>query len=265
MTTPLPLPACARDSFRIAGFRIDPMTSAEVIDTIGHAVETRQRLIMANINFHGMAAALDNAPMRSLLEQPDTRVIIDSMPFIFLTKILGYKLRREHRTTSLDFYADLFELGAQKNWRFGFLGTTPDNLAKGLAILKQRHPNLDIDGHHGYFDIHDTTPQSIHAHIIDWLRQRSHDILIVGMGMPRQEEWIQTVQSHVPTRVFLPTGGYLDYQIGVQKRAPRWMGQIGLEWAFRLAANPKRLSYRYLVEPFILIAKLSSKKRSHTS
>jgi N-acetylglucosaminyldiphosphoundecaprenol N-acetyl-beta-D-mannosaminyltransferase len=54
-------------------------------------------------------------------------------------------------------------------------------------------------------------------------------VLIVGMGMPRQEEWIAAVQHDVPTLAILPAGAYLDYQVGAQRPAPRWMGQVGLE------------------------------------
>jgi N-acetylglucosaminyldiphosphoundecaprenol N-acetyl-beta-D-mannosaminyltransferase len=251
----------APEEIRILGFRMHPMSATEVLDEIGTAVSSRQRLVMANLNLHGMAAMFDNAPMTRLLSQLDCRVMIDSMPVLFLANLLGHRLPRTKRTTSLDFYDDMFRLGTSRGWRFGFIGGEADTVARGIAALRQRFPDLDIDGRHGFFDLGDKQPGSHQSEILAWLNARDHDILIVGMGMPRQEEWIEHVQHLVPSRVFLPTGAYLDYQVGVQKIAPRWIGQLGLEWVYRLMMSPRRLAYRYLVEPLILALRLIT--RSH--
>lgn len=247
--------------FRLAGFRINPLSGDEVVATVANAVAGRQRLIMANINFHAMALAFESEAMNGLLNQPDTLVMIDSMPLLFLANLRGHGLSRRKRTTSLEFYDAMFSLGARKGWRFAYVGATQDTLVRGLAVLRQRHPGLSIDGRNGYFDMRDWSSGSVQNEIVEWLARESHDIVIVGMGMPRQEEWIASIQHRVSSRVFLPTGAYLDYQIGVQKLAPRWLGQIGLEWAFRLAMSPRRLSYRYLIEPLLLARRIVASRR----
>lgn len=68
--------------------------------------------------------------------------------------------------------------------------------------------------------------------------------------MPRQEKWIQQNRNDIDANVILPSGATLDYVAGTKRMAPRWMGVLGLEWAFRLATEPRRLAYRYLVEPW---------------
>ena len=123
-------------------------------------------------------------------------------------------------------------------------------------VQGQRIPGLDIDGRDGFFDMADDSPGSRQAEILDWLNQRSHDMVIVGMGMPRQEEWIERVQHRIPTRVLVPTGAYLDYQVGEQTLPPRWMGRAGLEGVYRLFRSPRRLAYRYLLEPLVLAWRL---------
>jgi N-acetylglucosaminyldiphosphoundecaprenol N-acetyl-beta-D-mannosaminyltransferase len=251
--------SAAPAEIRILGFRMHPMSSTEVLGAIRAAVSGRQRLVMANLNLHGMAAMFDNAPMARLLSQPDCRVMIDSMPVLFLANLLGHRLPRAKRTTSLDFYDDMFRLGSELGWRFGFIGGEANMVARGIAALRQRFPGLDIDGQHGFFDLGDQQPGSYQSEILAWLEARDHDILIVGMGMPRQEEWIERVQHLIPSRVFLPTGAYLDYQVGVQKMPPRWMGQLGLEWVYRLMMSPRRLAYRYLIEPPILAFRLMTR------
>ena len=243
------------EEVRVLGYRLHPMSASEVITEIAQAVADRRRLIMANLNTHAMAAMFDNEAMSRLLAQDDTKVMIDSMPMLFVARLAGHRLPRAKRTTSLDFYHDMFTLGVERGWRFGFVGAEPETMVKGLAVLRERYPELDIDGRDGFFDIYDRSPGSAQSEIIAWLNERSHDVVIVGMGMPRQEEWIALTQEEVSSRVFLSAGVYLDYQAGAQRVTPRWLGQIGLEWAYRLAHSPRRLSYRYLVEPGVLLMK----------
>ena len=246
---------------RVLGFRLHPRTGPEVVADVIAAVGDRRRLIMANTNLHAMAAMYESPAMARLLLQPDAVVMVDSMPLLFLANLFGKRLPRTKRTTSLDFYDDLFRSGVAHGWRFGYVGADPETLRDGLQILRERFPGIDIDGRDGFFDAEDLSPGSALNEVIGWLNQRNHDVVIVGMGMPRQEEWIARVQHLVPTRVFLPAGAYLDYQVGVQKPAPRWMGQIGLEWFYRLLQSPRRLSYRYLVEPLVLFVRL--RRRQH--
>ncbi len=78
-------------------------------------------------------------------------------------------------------------------------------------------------------------------------------VLFVGMGMPRQELWIADNLAALPSVPILPVGAAFDYEAGVQKAAPRWMGRLGVEWLFRLFADPKRLFTRYCIEPWFLI------------
>jgi N-acetylglucosaminyldiphosphoundecaprenol N-acetyl-beta-D-mannosaminyltransferase len=73
------------------------------------------------------------------------------------------------------------------------------------------------------------------------------------MGMPRQERWILENRDDIDANVIFPSGATLDYIAGAKPMAPRWMGALGLEWAFRLATEPRRLAVRYLVEPWGLL------------
>lgn len=245
---------------RFLGFSVNPMTGQEVVAEIAAAVAARRRLVMANLNLHAMALMYESEPMARLLSQPNARIMIDSMPLLMLTNLMGHRLPRTKRTTSLDFYDDMFRQGIERGWRFAYVGGTSDALMRGLAELRGRFCGLSIEGRQGFFDPADETPGSAQSEIVDWLDRAAHDVVIVGMGMPRQEEWIESVQDRVSSLVFLPTGGYLDYQIGLQHRAPRWIGQVGLEWAYRLATSPRRLSYRYLVEPLLLVLRLLSRR-----
>lgn len=254
-------PAIATKEIKLFGYRLHPMKGDEVIDRIADAVRRRQRLILANLNLHGMAVMYDSPGMARLHAQPDCQVIIDGMPIVFLANLmLKANLERTKRTTSLDFYDDLFALANAEQWKIAYIGGRQWVIDAGLAKLQALHPQLQIQGRNGYFDITDFAPDSVHSEILDWLRDYSPDIVIVGMGMPRQEEWIEAVQRLIDARVFMPTGAYLDYQAGAQHAPPRWLGQYGLEWLYRLLRSPYRLAYRYLIEPFVLASRIVSKR-----
>jgi N-acetylglucosaminyldiphosphoundecaprenol N-acetyl-beta-D-mannosaminyltransferase len=233
------------------------MTGDEVIEQVDRAVSERRRMIMANINLHGMARMYDSPRMSRLLAQDDTFVMIDGMPVLALANVAcRAHLSRDKRATSLDFYEEMFRVGVAKGWTFAYVGGTQDVITRGMQILRDRIPGLRIEGRNGYFAFPSADPASPFHEIVGWLRDLSPDIVIAGMGMPRQEEWIEEVQGLVDARVFLTAGAYLDYQVGTQKPAPRWMGRYGLEGVYRLVHSPHRLGYRYLVEPFVLAYRL---------
>lgn len=237
----------------VLGFRLNPMSRDDVIGAIRASVKAGKRLIMGNLNLHGMAVMHDSPGMSRLNSDPEALVMIDGMPIVWLAYLLGHKVSRSQRMTSLDYFDEMFLLGKSEGWKFDYVGSTPDVLEDGLSCLRDRIPGLNIEGRDGYFDTKDASPGSKQAEIIDWLVRRDSDVLIVGMGMPRQEEWLEAIKSKVPSRVLIPVGAYLEYQVGSLALPPRWMGQLGIEWVFRLVTAPRRLAYRYLVEPFCLV------------
>lgn len=244
----------------ILGFRFHPMKKEDVIEAIRKHVHSQTRMIMGNLNLHGMALMYRSLGMRRLLSAPETLVMIDGMPIVWIGKLLGFRINRSHRMTSLDYFDDMFRLGASEGWRFDYIGSTPEVVQKGLDTLRRRIPGLDIEGCDGYFDMDDSSSGSKQELIIAKLEKRNADVVIVGMGMPRQEEWINAVVGRLSCRVFIPVGAYLEYQVGSLALPPRWLGQIGFEWLFRLVTAPRRLTYRYLVEPFHLILLLIFKE-----
>lgn len=91
--------------------------------------------------------------------------------------------------------------------------------------------------------------------IIQQINQSSANVLVIGVGSPKQEKWIVKYRSSLPNiKVFLPIGATIDFEAGNKVRSPSWMSNIGLEWLYRLISEPKRLWKRYLVDsmPFFI-------------
>lgn len=91
-------------------------------------------------------------------------------------------------------------------------------------------------------------------HILEMIRSSSANVLIVGVGAPKQEKWIAKYQDQLPDiDIFMGVGAAIDFEAGNKPRAPQWMSEAGLEWLYRLTSEPKRLWKRYLLQdlPFL--------------
>ena len=117
-----------------------------------------------------------------------------------------------------------------------------ETLEKAKRNLLQRFPLLPLCGtHHGYF-----TNQECSA-VVDSINRSGAEIVIVGMGMPRQEKWIQEQFPSLKPLLILNAGSCFDFVAGTKKRCPTWLGKIGFEWFFRFLQEPVRLWKRYLL------------------
>ena len=231
----------------LLGGLVDLVTPDAMIQVVINRLAAGQQTIVANHNLHSLYLLQRNTEFRRFFEASDI-VQIDSMPLLWWARLMGAPARPEHRCTYLD-YRNLFwtETGRQ-SWRVFHLGGAPDVAARAASLLRAEW-GFEIEIHHCYFD--DPSPQAddILAAIIAF----KPDILLVGMGMPRQEDWILRHRAALGPCAIFSVGGAFDYEAGVQIAAPRWIGQLGLEWLFRLISNPPRMFFRYCIEPWSLV------------
>jgi N-acetylglucosaminyldiphosphoundecaprenol N-acetyl-beta-D-mannosaminyltransferase len=115
---------------------------------------------------------------------------------------------------------------------------------QACARLVQTYPRLGVVGtHHGYFE-----PGSDHDdRVVEDINARSPSILLVGMGTPKQELWVQRNAERLNVDVLWTVGALFDVVSGKVPRAPGWLADNGLEWIFRLAIEPGRMWRRYLL------------------
>ncbi|MEZ5228712.1 MAG: WecB/TagA/CpsF family glycosyltransferase [Acidimicrobiales bacterium] len=155
------------------------------------------------------------------------------------------------RATWLDWQSTFLDACATHEWRIYYIGGTEASLAGGLDVLRSLPPGLIIDGHHGYFD---HAPDSAESRaVVAAANAFEPSLVFVGMGMPLQELWSAAQRPRLSAPVVVAIGAGLDYASGAIQSPPRWAGRLGLEWLYRLVAEPRRLGYRYLVEPFWLL------------
>ena len=235
---------------RILGETVDLMRPEEVLLHVERCIEAGARSIIANHNLHSLYLLPRTPGMRRLYDLADV-VELDSTPLIHFTRLLGLHSRPFHRCTYLDWRDHFWSVANRKKWRIAYVGGEPGVSETAAERLNAVYPHARILPRHGFFDA--SAGSADNAALIADLIAFKPEILFVGMGMPRQEAWILRNLELLPNCVIFSVGAAFDYEAGTQKPAPRWMGRAGVEWAYRLVQDPKRLFRRYCVEPWTLI------------
>jgi len=226
------------------------MNMAELNALLAETIERNEKAIVANHNLHSLYLFLKSSKVRAFYR--DARwTHIDGMPIVALAKLYGYRVPRESRVTYADWTYSIAEVAAQKKWRLFYLGSAPGIAEAGAKILRNRFPGLQIATASGFFNT--TGGSSENEDVLRKIAAFEPHVLMVGMGMPRQELWIHENFAALQANAILTAGAAMDYVAGAVPTPPRWAGKVGLEWAFRLGAEPKRLWHRYLVEPWTIV------------
>jgi N-acetylglucosaminyldiphosphoundecaprenol N-acetyl-beta-D-mannosaminyltransferase len=235
------------EPYAFLGVRVGAYTIDDLHAAIADAVATDRRIVIANHNLHSVALMRRDAGFRAFFQRADV-THVDGMPLVPLGRLLGAPLSREHRVTYVDWTPVLIAEAERRGWRVFALGGRPGVGERGAAVLRARHPSLTIATAHGYFDR--TAGSAENEAVLAAIEAFAPHVLLVGLGMPRQELWVDANRERLVANATLMAGAALDYVAGAVPTPPRWAGRLSLEWAFRLAAEPRRLGHRYLIEPW---------------
>ncbi|AXA34993.1 MAG: glycosyltransferase [Candidatus Hydrogenedentota bacterium] len=172
-------------------------------------------------------------------------VYADGQAIVWASKFLGDPL--PERVNAADFFPEFCAAVAQRGWSLYLVGSPEGVAAAAAGTFQQLVPHLRVSGtHHGYFDLED-------QRVVEAVRASGADILVVGMGVPRQELWAKRHLEAFGVKAVWCVGAMFEYFAGYRARAPRWMRRAGLEWLFRLVLEPRRLWRRYVIGNTVFI------------
>lgn len=234
------------------GVRVTPMNAEQTARWI---LERRgQKHLLLNHNLHSVYLHQNNAALRDLYDRASA-VVIDGAPVLILARRqTTTPLGSQMRVGSTDWIEALGALDARL--RLFVFGAKPEANSAAVSTLRESIPNAVVDGIDGYVD---------RGVAVEAIRAFGPDLVLVGLGMPVQEEFLYSVYATLPPAIYATVGGAIDYVAGVNRLAPRWVGAMGLEWLWRLAHEPRRLWHRYLVEPLLLVGILLKRRRAQRS
>ena len=226
------------DGRLLFGFRLDALRMEGVVARCRMALATRQRIMIGVLNAAKIVNARRDALQRTSLIDCDL-LLADGQSVVWASKLLGRPL--PERVAGIDLFERLLALAHVENRSIYLLGARPDVLARLKEVLGRRFPGLRIAGsHHGYFQEADS------GRIAEAIRRSSADMLFLGMTSPRKEIFLGRFGPTLNVPVLHGVGGSFDILAGQTTRAPLAWQRMGMEWAYRLLQEPRRLWWRYL-------------------
>ena len=235
----------------ILGVDVDAVTMAEAVDVVRRAMDTRAGVMVATANAEMLMRATHDEELRRILNA-SALVVPDGAGTVWAARHLGHAM--PERVAGYDLAQELLRCAPAEGRRVYFFGSAPGVAEKAKAKAEQLYPGIEIVGvRNGFFSPADN------AAIIAEIRAARPDLLLVALGVPKQEKWIAAHLAELDVPVAIGVGGTLDVMAGVMKRAQHWMQKAKLEWLFRGLMQPKRAGRLLALPKFVLKVHASRK------
>ncbi|MEO0529934.1 MAG: WecB/TagA/CpsF family glycosyltransferase [Planctomycetota bacterium] len=239
------------------GMTIDRIDLRTAIDTTldwaldDSPVERCRYVVTPNVDHAVMYQT--NEPLRDAYRDA-SMVVADGAPLIAASRLLGRALPERVAGSDLGpgLIAAANEAAAngRRPMRVFLLGAGPGVADRAVEKINERWPNVETVGTYCPplgFEKDDVENERILAAI----NSVQPDVVLVGLGAPKQELWVSRFHDRLEARLALCIGATIDFLAGEKKRSPRWMQRAGLEWAHRLASEPRRLARRYAHDAWV--------------
>jgi N-acetylglucosaminyldiphosphoundecaprenol N-acetyl-beta-D-mannosaminyltransferase len=212
------------------------------LDWIDQMVAARERGYVCVCNVHAVMAAGEDPELRSSLLSSSLNVP-DGQPLVWAINALGHSLAG--RVYGPELMSRSCARAADTQQRLYLYGGRNQGALVQLALnLRQRYPGVKIVG--GYSPPHRLLDAEEQSAVVDEINGSRADVVWVGIGVPKQEKWMAMMRPRLEAPVLAGVGAAFDFHAGLVPQAPNWIQEAGLEWAYRLAHEPRRLWRRYL-------------------
>lgn len=236
---PFPFPTCDLLGMSLACARSEAVLAHVFLEL---AAGRGGWLVTANLDF--LRRHVRDPAARALYAAADLRVA-DGMPLVWAARLQGATMPERIAGSSL--LLPLVEQAARAGRSLYLLGGAPRANTAAAELLRARFPDLDLRGASSPMVGSPPAPDELSA-LRDAIVPLRPDLLLVGMGSPKQEQIIHALRGDLPNTWMIGVGISFSLLAGHERRAPAWMQRAGLEWCWRLAQDPRRLARRYLVE-----------------
>jgi N-acetylglucosaminyldiphosphoundecaprenol N-acetyl-beta-D-mannosaminyltransferase len=232
------------------GITIDALNMSQAVDHLRHIVRQPEfacrYVVTPNVDH---TVLLDShSGLRAAYADADL-VLADGHPLVWASRLLGRPL--PERVAGSDLVPNLFSAVApHETLRIFLLGAAPGVAQRAAANIAQQWPRVQTVGIHSPPPGFERDPAE-NQRILAQIELAKPDVLVLGLGAPKQECWIHQHRARVVAKTALCVGATIDFLAGEKKRAPRWMQRSGLEWVFRMCSEPQRLVKRYAKDAWV--------------
>ena len=235
----------------ILGVPVAALTMREAVEQAERWMDERRGALIATANAEMIMNATRDEELFEILRSADL-VVPDGAGTVWAARQLGYEM--PERVAGYDLSQELLRRAPQKNRRVFFFGSAPGVAEKAKQKAEELYPGISVVGvRNGYFSSEEEPK------IIQEIREAHPDLLLVALGVPKQEKWLKKHKDALDVPVSIGVGGTLDVMAGTMRRAPVWMQKAKLEWLFRALLQPKRAG-RLLALPKFVFRVHASKK-----
>ncbi|WP_078543823.1 WecB/TagA/CpsF family glycosyltransferase [Litchfieldia alkalitelluris] len=215
----------------------------QFVKELEHYIDTSTKAHVVTANPEIIMYGEKDPSYKKILEQAEF-MTPDGIGVVIASKILGDHL--QERIAGFDVMERLLQLSSEKQYKLYFIGASQDVIETAVGNMKRKYPSLSVVGYHnGYFDWDDNV-------LVETIAESKPDIIFVGLGFPKQEQWISKSIDSFNKGIFIGVGGSFDVWAGKVKRAPIVWQKLNIEWLYRLVNQPTRWR-RMLVLPQFLI------------
>ena len=246
--------ALDRQQIPVLDVHATPLRVSELVAELNSYIAEGSTRTVLGHNLHSVTLALSNDGFRRLYEESDV-VLLDGAPVLWLWGRTGNADGpvMDYRLGSTDWLPALDQVRGLD--RIAVVGAGPEANAGAVRRLEAIVPGARVSGFPG-----EGWGPALEEAAVAWLHREQPQLVLLGLGMPLQEEVLQRRLGDMPPAVYCAVGGAIEQLAGVQKLAPRWLGRMGLEWAWRLLLHPRRVAYRVLGEPWVLLWLLAARR-----
>ena len=239
-----------RQHIPVLGVDATPLTVSEMTATLNRFVAEGVTRTVVGHNLHSVTLFHSDPEFRALYEDSDV-VLLDGAPVLLLWGRSGDADGpvMDYRLGSTDWIPALGNVEGLE--RIAVIGAGAEANAKAVARLAGIVPDAKVAGMPG-----EGWNDEIEDQAVAWLAELRPQLVLIGLGMPLQEMVLRRRLDALPPAVYCAVGGAIEQIAGIQKLAPRWLGRLGLEWAWRLMLHPRRVAYRVFGEPWVLLGLL---------
>lgn len=236
---------------KILGFNVCSIENKKLLENIFDDYKNDEQLFIVNINPEIIVLNYNNEEYKKIFNEQKYQ-IPDGTGVVWASK--KRKGTIKERITGIDLMMDVCEKSQEYNSKIYLYGSKAGVAEKAKQKLIAKYPKINIIGtSDGYCD---------EKKVIEDIKNKKADILFVGLGSPKQEEFIIKHKKELANvKIFMPIGGSLDVISDTKKRAPKWMIKINIEWLYRLIKEPKRIFRQVKLLKYIKLVKKENKRR----
>lgn len=240
----------------LLGLPIDEVDMEGALERIEGFLTSGTPHLVVTLNSEMVVIAQRDAELRRIIERADM-VVPDSAGVLWGCRFAGIRL--PGRVAGADLVYSLMEKGARNGWKVYLLGGAPGVADSAAERLSRNFKGIKVAGtHHGFF--HPRQEQGI----IDDIKASAPHILLVGMGVPKQEKWIGRhlyLLGDLEVPLSIGVGGTIDVLAGNVRRAPLWMRNLGFEWFYRILRQPRRFTRIFTLLRFVFLVLMGGRRK----